>query len=145
MYNQSIFTQCTTIVNWTPCRNNKIPDLLGGPMSSLWQRIPIHSGPLPVSNCPPFDSYPFHQSPPPQPQYTINSDDINNHGLLRLGHTYRYLLSDWLKILMLKFVSECGKFRQEIPDLLIKFIWSWSYPHSESVLETAFTNTMFVI
>ncbi len=38
----------------------KIPNLLGGTMSCSWWRTPIHSSPLPASNCPPFDSYPLH-------------------------------------------------------------------------------------
>ncbi len=30
----------------------KNPDLLGGPVSCSWWQIPIHSSPLPDSNCP---------------------------------------------------------------------------------------------
>jgi hypothetical protein len=48
----------------------KIPNLHGGPVSCSWWRIPIHSGPLPGSNCPPFGSYPLHSFPTPQP--TLN-------------------------------------------------------------------------
>jgi hypothetical protein len=84
-----VFTQCTTIVNQIPCRNNKFPDLLGGPMSCLWWRIPIHLLPCLLATAPPFDSYPLHPSPPPQPHYTIYSDVIDNHSLLHLGHLKR--------------------------------------------------------
>ncbi len=42
--------------------------------------------PCPLATAPPFDSYPLHPSPPPQAQYTIYNDDINNHSFLRPGH-----------------------------------------------------------
>ncbi len=57
-----IFTQCTisrylhnvcTSNHYrTPCKSNKEPNLLGGQVSCSWWQIPIHSGPLPGSNCP---------------------------------------------------------------------------------------------
>jgi hypothetical protein len=66
------------------------PNLLGGPISCSWWLIPIHSGPLPGSNCPTLwllTLSPFSHTL--SPHYTIYNDDISNHclfGLLRPGH-----------------------------------------------------------
>ncbi len=41
------------------------PKLPGSPLFCLWWQIPIHSGPLPGSNCPPLDSDPLQPFPTP--------------------------------------------------------------------------------
>ncbi len=67
-----IFTQCTIKLLSARCTGNRWlnplePHLLGELVSCSWWRIPIHSGPLPGSNCPalwllppsPLSPYPF--------------------------------------------------------------------------------------
>jgi hypothetical protein len=61
------------------------PNLLGGPISCSWWLIPIHSGPLPGSNCPTLwllTLSPFSHIL--SPHYTIYNDDISNHCLCGL-------------------------------------------------------------
>ncbi len=63
MYRQSLIEPLAEIM--------KIPYLRGGPVSCSWCRIPIRSGPLPGSNCPPFNSYPLHSFPTPSARVTL--------------------------------------------------------------------------
>ncbi len=49
----------------------KNPDLLGGPSSSSWWRIPIYFIPLPSSTAPPFGPCPFHPFPLPSALITV--------------------------------------------------------------------------
>ncbi len=63
------------------------PNLLGKAVSCSWWRIPIHSDPLPVCNCPlPFDSNPLHPFPTPSARITLHYNDMNHLGLLCPGH-----------------------------------------------------------
>jgi hypothetical protein len=78
MYRQSLIESLAEII--------KIHDLLSGPVSCSWWRIPIQSGPLPGSNCPTL--WLLHLSPLSHtlsPHYTIYNDDIYNHSLLCPG------------------------------------------------------------
>jgi hypothetical protein len=75
-------------------------DLLGRPVSSSWLRSPIHSGPLPGSNCPTQWLLPLSPLPHPfSPLCSIHNDDINNLGLLCLGHLYLFVILKWVLLI----------------------------------------------
>jgi hypothetical protein len=76
----------TTIVNLTPCRKNKSPTYLGGQCLAHGGKSPSNL----LATSPPFDSYPLHPFPPPQPHYTVYNDDIINTAFFVLD---MYILS----------------------------------------------------
>jgi hypothetical protein len=55
------------IINRTPCRNKKNPNLLGGPVSCHGGELPSPLVPCLVATAPLFTLTPFTPFPPPQP------------------------------------------------------------------------------